>query len=229
MELNLTKILSSLTVLAAWAYSLGWIKSLYYFSTFGVGLESTELSVQDYLFASWYTVENVLFFILLLWVAVVAQRKWVYVVVLLYLPMPLLIDVSYSHLASPLLGGFPGWFVDRAHTVLKFVPFLVLLIVLVVHKDTHERFKDSSWAHGKFALAVLWLVVIAWSISAAKHFGTSEANRAMLAPDKYFLQITPPASANLPPFNQRKRGTCCTIARIGASLLICLHLAVVSR
>jgi len=60
MELKLTRILSLLTLVAAWAYSLGWVGSSYYYGTFGVGLESIELSVQDYLFASWYTVQNVL-------------------------------------------------------------------------------------------------------------------------------------------------------------------------
>lgn len=189
MELKLTKILSSLTLFAAWAYSLGWIGSSYYYGTFGVGLESTELSAQDYLFASWYTTQSVLFFILLLWIAVIARRKWVYGLALLYLPIPYVTDWSYAHLSSPAWGWLLRWFVDVPHSILKFIPFLALLVVIRMHKDTRERFKEFSWPHGNFALAVLSLVVIAWSISAAKHFGTSEANRLLRDPSNYLLQV----------------------------------------
>jgi hypothetical protein len=198
VELKLTKILSSLTLLAAWAYSLGWIRSFYYFGAFGVGLESTELSVQDYLFASWYTVENVLFFVLLLWVAVIAQRKWVYAIAAVYLPIPYVIDLSYSYLSSPIWGGLVRWFVNVPHSVLKFLPFVLLFVVFGVGKNTRERFKEYSWPHGNFAFVVLSIVVVAWSVSAAKHFGTSDANRILRDPGKYFLRVNPRVSESAP-------------------------------
>lgn len=88
MELKLGKIASVLTLIAAWAYSLGWIKTFYYYNTFGIGTESLDLTPQDYLFASWYTVETLVFFVLLLWVVAVSRRLWPWLFVLAYLPIP---------------------------------------------------------------------------------------------------------------------------------------------
>lgn len=67
-----------------------------------------------------------------------------------------------------------------------------------VHKDSRERFKEFSWPHGNFALAVLSLVVVAWSISAAKHFGTSDANRLLRDPSNYLLQVKLHVSESMP-------------------------------
>jgi hypothetical protein len=191
MELKLTKVVSSLTLLAAWAYSLGWIKTVYYYSMFGVGTESLDLSVQDYLFASWYTVENVLFFILLMWIASIVGRLWVFVVVLLYLPIPYFTDLCYAHLDSPLFGWFTQWFVASPHGILKFVPFIVLFIALV-DPDTRQKFKAVSWKYGSFPTAVLILIVVAWSISAAKHIGTTDAKKGLRDPAKYYLEVRSP-------------------------------------
>ena len=188
MELKLTKILSSLTLIAAWAYSLGWIKTSYYFRSFGIGLESVEYSIQDYLFASWYVLQNVMFFVLLLWIAAIAQRKWIYAVVILYLPLPYLTDLSYSHLNSPTWGWLFAPLAGIPHSILKFVPFLVLVVVIGINKEIRARFQESSWPHGNFALVVLSIVAIAWSISAAKHFGTSDANYILRNPAKTLLR-----------------------------------------
>ncbi len=189
MESKLTQILSSVTVLGAWAYSLGWIRTSYYFRTFGVGLESVEYSVQDYLFVSWYVLQNVVFFVFLLWIALTARRKWVYGIVGLYLLLPYLVDSSYSHLSSPMWGGLLGWLVAVPHSILKFIPFLVLGAVYLVHKDTRTRFGQPSWPHGSFFLVVLSIVIVAWSISAAKHFGSSEANDVLRDPTKFLLHV----------------------------------------
>ncbi len=187
MELQLRKILPSLTLVAAWAYSLGWIKVSYYFRTFGIGLESIEFSIQDYLFASWYVLENVVFLLLLLWIAAIAQRKWVWGVVGVYLLLPFLTDWSYSHLNSHAWGWLLRWLVAVPHSILKFLPFLILGALLAA-KEMRARFKQTSWPHGNFALIAVSIVAIAWSISAAKHFGSSEANDVLRNPPKYLLQ-----------------------------------------
>ncbi len=189
METKLTKILSLLTLVGAWAYSLGWIRTSYYFRSFGIGLESVEYSPQDYLFASWYTVENVMFFVLLWWVAAMARKKWVYVVAALYLPLPYLTDLSYSHLSSPTWGWLFWLFVSIPHSILKFVPFLILGAVIMRNKEGYAIFKESSWPHGNFALVALSIAAIAWSISAAKHFGTSDANNILRDPAKTLLHV----------------------------------------
>jgi len=207
MESKLTKVLSLLTLVGAWAYALGWIKTSYYFRAFGIGLESVEFSVQDYLFASWYAVENVMFFVLLLWVAAIAERLWVYCVVLLYLPLPYLTDLSYSHLDSHALGWLFRLLVGVPHSILKFVPFLILFILVRADKNTLMRFKNSSWSHGTFALVGIATVVIAWSVSAAKHFGTSDANYILRDPAKSLLQVrlhVPENAAALRPIEARR-------------------------
>jgi hypothetical protein len=185
MESKLSKILSSLTILAAWAYSLGWIKTLYYFRAFGIGLESVEYSVQDYLFASWYVVENILFFLLLLCLAAIVRRTWVYLIVLLYLPLPLLTEASYSHLNWAIC----RWFVDVPHSVLKFVPFVVLLLAIWIHPDARPWFRKPFERLKDFPLVLVLIVAVAWSISAAKHFGASEAKNVLRNPEGSLLRV----------------------------------------
>jgi hypothetical protein len=185
VELQFGKIASYLTLIAAWAYSLGWVKSLYYYATFGVGLESLELSPQDYLFASWYTLENVLFFVLLVFVAALSGRLWPWLFVALYLPIPFLTEWSYGHLDW----GVCKYLTENPHSILKFLPFIVLILVICIHRDTVARFRECSWTHGNFALALLLIVVLAWSISAAKHIGSSDAKRALHNPEANLLLV----------------------------------------
>ena len=191
VELKFGSIASSLTLIAAWAYSLGWIKTLYYFSTFGIGLESLELTPQDYLFASWYTVENLMFFLLLLWIVAVSGRLrpwwrlWPWSFVAVYLLVPFLTEWSYGHLHS----GIFRYLVDNPHSILKFLPFIVLILVILIHRDTIPRLRESSWPHGNFAFALLLIVAVAWSISAAKHIGSSDAKRALRYPEANLLHV----------------------------------------
>src|SRR6267154_316508 len=157
MELKFGSVASSLTLIATWAYSLGWIKSLYYYSTVGVGLDQLELTPQDYLFASWYTVENVMFFLLLLWIAAISQRPWPWIFVLAYLPIPFLTDWIYGHLDNPIC----RYLVENPHSILKFFPFTLLIL----------------------------LIAVAWSISAAKHIGSSDAKRVLNNPEAYLMHV----------------------------------------
>ena len=185
MGLKFGKIASYVTVIAAWAYSLGWIKSLYYFATFGVGLESLELTPQDYLFASWYTVENVMFFVLLMWVAALSGRLWPWLFVAVYLPIPFLTEWSYGHLGW----GICRYLTENPHSILKFLPFIVLVLMICIHRDTIRRFRECAWTHGNFAFALLLIITIAWSISAAKHIGSSDAKRALRDPEANLLLV----------------------------------------
>ena len=189
MELKLGKIASVLTLIAAWAYSLGWIKTFYYYNTFGIGTESLDLTPQDYLFASWYTVETLVFFVLLFWVVAVSRRLWPWLFVLAYLPMPFFGEWSYGHLYGHWYSAICRYLVENPHTILKFFPFIVLILVMLIDKNTLPLFRDSSWPYGNFALAVLLIVAIAWSISATKHIGGSEAKRALRDPDGYLLHV----------------------------------------
>jgi hypothetical protein len=185
MELKFGSVASSLALIAAWAYSLGWIKSLYYYSTVGVGLDQLELTPQDYLFASWYTVENVMLFLLLLWIAAISQRLWPWIFVLAYLPIPFLTDWSYGHLDNPIC----KYLVENPHSILKFFPFTLLILLVLIHRDSIELLRTSAWNHGNFALALLLLIAVAWSISAAKHIGSSDAKRALNNPEAFLMHV----------------------------------------
>src|ERR1700719_2170496 len=102
MQIKLGQIVSVLSVLTAWAYSLGWLKSWFYFDTFGIGLSSLKIAPQDYLFESWYVLENVIFFVVLLWTAAMIRRLWVRIVAALYFPLPWLVQAAFVHRSWPL-------------------------------------------------------------------------------------------------------------------------------
>ena len=49
-------------------YVLGRLKSFYYYSAFGIDPGSLEIGFWDHLFESWFTVQNLLFLVLLWWI-----------------------------------------------------------------------------------------------------------------------------------------------------------------
>ncbi len=194
MELKLQKVVSVLTLLTAWAYSLGWLKMSFYFATFGVGLSSLKIPVQDYLFESWYVVENVFFFLLLLWIAAISRHWLVWLITAAYSFIPYLTQAAFLRhhwrIAS--------WLTEHDHSILKFTPFVVLLLVMLIRKQEFQRLKNLSWPYTRSSFAVFVLVVFAWSISAAKHFGASDADRVLLSPPKYLSHVKLHVSSSAP-------------------------------
>lgn len=195
MQLKLEKILSALTVIAAFAYSLGWLKTYSYFQTFGIGLGALDLSIEDYLFESWYVLENVLFFLLMGWLAVKSKRVWVYVLWALYLTVPLGTHAAYQYRSW--FGA--DWLIGHQHTVLKFVPFVVLAILWLADRGAAKQMADMSWPHGRFAGVVFLLVTAAWAISAAKHFGGGDANQVLLDPATHLSRVRLHVAEDVPP------------------------------
>jgi hypothetical protein len=180
-KIKLEALISSLTGLAAVAYSLGWLKTLYFFQAFGIGLSSLQLSVQDYLFESWFVLENVFFFLLFSWCAVKTARWWVVALVLLYGLLP--IASHYAFLASG--HGFAELLIKYRHTLLKFLPLAVFLFGWIVDRSAFRKLKDLSWPYGEAAFVLYVVVILAWSISTAKHFGSYDANSVQRSPDRY--------------------------------------------
>jgi len=127
MQMRLEKILSALTLFTALAYSLGWIKTSYYFQTFGIGLSSLGFSPQDYLFESWFVLENLVFFLLLSWTVILSRRWWAYAVGVFYLVLPYLSDLAFQYWDRTLA----KFLVEHRHSLLKFVPFLLLRSLLL--------------------------------------------------------------------------------------------------
>jgi hypothetical protein len=73
------------------------LKAYYYFDSFGIGLAAVEMSPQDYLFSSWFVIENLVFFLLLVWVVARAPRWWSVTIAVLYFFIP--IAAHYAFLA----------------------------------------------------------------------------------------------------------------------------------
>jgi hypothetical protein len=194
MEIKLEKVVSVLTVFAAWAYMLGYLKRYYYFQTFGIGLSSLHLSPQDYLFESWYPLENVFFFALLLWIAAVVRRFWVRIIAAMYFPLPYLGQWAYNHYdwrAAYALA-------HLSQSILKFTPFVVLLMVIVFHREESRRLLSLSWPYGKFYFVLFVVAVFAWSVSAAKHIGGADAAKLLVCPEDSLSRVKLHVSTTAP-------------------------------
>ncbi len=220
----LEKTLTVLTALAAIAYSLGWLKTFSYFATFGIAPSSIDLTVQDYLFESWFVVENVLFFVLFSWILQAGFRlklpklwKCIWCSLLaalgiLYLMLPYGTDLAFGHLNC----WSAKWLVSHYYSLLKFSPFAVYgLLVLIVglmayfaHREWDMRWNTiwktlgdlfplrmGSWNH----LQVFYIVVLlAWSISLAKHIGAIDGKNRLLYPAQNFPLVTFHISPSIP-------------------------------
>jgi hypothetical protein len=180
VRIKFETLISGITVLAGVAYSLGWLKTYYYFDAFGIALPALELSVQDYLFESWFVVENLLFFALLLWFVAIRVRWWTITLILAYGLIP--IASHYSFLGQGSL--LPSLLIDYRHALLKFIPFAVYGIDWFLRRRSYSL-ASWSWPYTSGSLALFLLVTLAWGISTAKHFGSFDANRCQNAPDRF--------------------------------------------
>ena len=178
-------IAASIVVAFAVAFALGWLKTLYYFDAFGIGLSSLELSLLDYLFESWFVLQNVLFFILLFWFIVKTVRWWAIVLGVVYFFLPIASHYAFLADGQPLA----EWLIDYRHTLLKFVPFGVYAAAWLFDRRSFQRLKSLSWPHGNAALGLFVVVILAWSVSAAKHFGSFDANRVLRSPEQYLSRV----------------------------------------
>ena len=167
------------------AFALGWLKTLYYFDAFGIGLSSLELPVQAYLFESWFVLQNVFFFVLLFWFVVKTGRWWAIVLGVFYFFLP--IASHYAFLADR--QWFAEWLIHYRHTLLKFVPFGVYAATWLFDKRSFQSLKSLSWPHSKAALSLFVIFILAWAISTAKHFGSFDANRVLRSPQQYLSRV----------------------------------------
>jgi hypothetical protein len=189
MRLKFETVLSTLGVLTAVAYVLGWLQAFYYFDTFGIRLASVEMSPQDYLLNSWFVIENVVFFVILIWVIVNRPRWWSVTIGVGYFLIP--IAAHYSFFA-------PDWraaqfLIDYRHTLLKFIPFVVLGGVVLFDwlrgSPAPGTVIQLSWAHSKGMFVLVVIIVGAWSVSVAKHFGSFDANLELRHPERMLASV----------------------------------------
>ncbi|MGC2465149.1 MAG: hypothetical protein WA517_08130 [Candidatus Acidiferrum sp.] len=227
---TLEKAVAGISILAAIAYSLGWLKSLFYFETFGLGLPSLDLTVQYYLFESWFVIENLVFFVLLSWVLQACFRLelrnkvfrvlwWIALAGLayLYLMLPNYTDRAFSQVkdcAALQVKWWPmsqAWLPSHYNSLLKFIPFVVYGILAVVialelrfRRNEHpsfgrlQRLEHLLSAQSGHHLVVYSVVVLAWSISLAKHVGVIDAKTRLVCPEQNLSSVAVHLAPNSP-------------------------------
>jgi hypothetical protein len=179
-------------LLAAVACLLGWVKTVYYFHAFGLRLSPRELSLADHAGESWFVLQNVLLFLGLWWIVIRTRQLWAAAVGLLHAAIPI-----GAHYAFAVVDWAPAaWLIHYRHALLKLLPFAVLAGVWLFQPRLRPRLRSFAWDHGGGPLALLAVVTFCWSLSAAKHFGSYDAQLALLAPDDHLLRVRIPDGAS---------------------------------
>jgi hypothetical protein len=174
-----------LPALVAFAAVLGWLKSLYYYRAFGLGLGLLDLSFADHLLESWFVVQNLLFFVLMWWIVIRTRRLWVAIVAILHGVLPIASHYAFAFHDHPLGQAL----IHYRHTLLKLLPFGVLGIVWLAYPRFRQPLARLSWPYGGAALALFGIVIVSWGVSAAKHFGSYDANLALLSPSAQLARV----------------------------------------
>jgi hypothetical protein len=76
------------------------------------------------------------------------------------------------------------------------------LLVILFYKQERLRLTDLSWPYSRFYFAVFVIAVFAWSVSAAKHIGSADADRVLLCPAKYLSDSKLHVSEKFPDLKQ---------------------------
>lgn len=181
-------------------YVLGRLKLLYYYQAFGIGLADIEPTLGDYLFESWFTAQNLLFFVLMWWVVLKTRSIWAGCVGVAHALIPL---SSHYAFAAP-DGWLAGLLIGYRHTLLKLIPFATLAALWLLGESQRKALRHLSWPAPRAGRALFGLIALAWAVSSAKHFGSFDANRAMRHPDQYLLRVTlgPAADPSIPQMSE---------------------------
>ena len=172
----LARVIVGLVLAVPYAALLGWLKTLYFLKPFGVSPALTLTGPGAALFESWYVVQNLVYFALIVWLVVQTRRFVLAIVAALYALVPL--ATHYAFLLYP--NSVVRWCVDHQHAWLKLVP-LVLLSAVVLAAARGRRV-DPRWRHGATGWVLFGIVVGSWGLSAAKHLGSYDAERVLHRP-----------------------------------------------
>jgi hypothetical protein len=166
-------------------YVLGRLKLLYFHQAFGVDLASLELALGDYLFESWFTAQNLLFFVLVWWIVLKTRSVWAGCLGVAYALIPLSSHYAFAFPDSWLAALLIGY----RHTLLKLIPCAMLAGLWLCGPTHRKALRDLSWPVPPAGRALFALITLAWAVSSAKHFGSFDANRAMQYPGAYLLRV----------------------------------------
>ena len=176
--------LVAVAAFAAYAALVGWLKTLYFLRPFGLSPSVIQSGRSDVLFESWYVLQNLTYFALIVWLALQTRRRFFVAVAVAYALIPTATHYAfllYEHRLVRVV-------VDHQHSWLKIVPF-ALLAITVFHGLRGRRI-DWRWRYGTSGLVLMVLLVGSWGISAAKHFGSYDAERILHRPTERLPRVS---------------------------------------
>lgn len=175
--------LAAVASFASFAALVGWLKMVYFFRPFGVSPAALDPGWVGTSFESWYVVQNLVYFTWIVWLVVQTRRFTLALVAVVYSLIPLVTHYAFLHYDR----AWVRWWVDHQHTWLKLVP--LLLLAVVVASWVRGRPLDWRWRHGAAGLVLLGIVAGSWGLSAAKHFGSYDAERILHRPEELLPRV----------------------------------------
>ena len=179
----LSVALGVIASLLSFAALLGWLKTVYFLRPFGISPATLDLGWGAAALESWYVIQNLIYFTWIIWLVVQTRRFALALVALVYSLIPLA-----THYAFLLYDrAWVRWWVDHQHAWLKLVP-LALLAGVVLGRIRGNRL-EPRWRHGPVGLVLLGIVAGSWGLSAAKHFGSYDAERILHRPQELLPRV----------------------------------------
>ena len=167
----------------AYAALVGWLKTLYFLRSFGLSPAIVNTGRTDVLFESWYVLQNLAYFMLIVWIAVQTRRRLFVVAAAVYAVIPIATHYSFLLYDRRLVRVL----IDHQHTWLKLAP-IVLLATAGIGVLRGRRI-DWRWRFGAPGLVLMGLLAGSWGISAAKHFGSYDAERVLHRPSELLPRV----------------------------------------
>jgi len=175
--------LAAVASLASYVALVGWLKTVYFLRPFGLSPAALGPGWPESLFESWYVVQNLVYFTWIVWLVVQTRRFTLALVAVVYALIPLATHYAFLHYDR----AWVRWWVDHQHTWLKLVP--LLLLAVMVAGWIRGRPLEWRWRHGAAGLVVLGIVAGSWGLSAAKHFGSYDAERILHRPEELLPRV----------------------------------------
>jgi len=180
---TLSVAFAAVASLISFATLVGWLKTVYFLKPFGISPAALSGVWITAPLESWYVVQNLVYFTAIVWLVVQTRRLALALVALAYALIPLATHYAFLLYDRALVR---AW-VDHQHTWLKLIPLLLLAGVVVGRIRGHRL--DCRWRHGRAGLVLLGLVSASWGLSAAKHFGSYDAERILHRPDELLARV----------------------------------------
>jgi hypothetical protein len=175
--------LAAAASLASYVVLVGWLKTVYFLRPFGLSPAALGPGWVALPLESWYVVQNLVYFTCMVWLVVQTRRFTLALVAGVYALIPLVTHYAFLHYDR----AWVRWWVDHQHTWLKLVP--LLLLAVGVAGWMRGRPLEWRWRHGVAGLALLGIVAGSWGLSAAKHFGSYDAERILHRPEELLPRV----------------------------------------